>query len=176
MRPPASAATLYRQHIMKNENEADAPEESGNLKKRLHEHLKKEVYCKLGVSKIHGVGVFALRDFPKGTLPLRSMVTHKEKKFSRAELKDIPGSVRKHLSDFCLVEGGRIYVPQIGMNAVNLSVYLNHSKTPNLFFNAEDELEALYDVKRGDEMTIDYDISFGEEHVFGDEELAGDDD
>ena len=104
------------------------------------------------------------------------MVTHKEKKFSRTELKDVPGSVRKHLSDFCLVEGGRVYVPQIGMNAVNLSVYLNHSKSPNLFFNDDDELEALHDVKRGDEMTIDYDISFGEEHVFGDEELAGDED
>lgn len=161
---------------MKNENEADGPETQGNLKNRLHEHLKNEVYCKLGVSKIHGVGVFALRDFPKGTKPLQSMVTHKEKKFSRTELKDVPGSVRKHLSDFCLVEGGRVYVPQIGMNAVNLSVYLNHSKTPNLFFNDDDQLEALFDVRRGDEMTIDYDISFGEEHIFGDEELADDED
>ena len=152
------------------------PEEPGNLKDRLHEHLRNEVYCKLGVSKIHGVGVFALRDIPKGTKPLKSMVTHKEKKFSRTELKDVPGSVRKHLSDFCLVEGGRVFVPQIGMNAVNISTYLNHSKTPNLFFNKDDELEALFDVKRGDEMTIDYDISFGEEHIFGDAELAGDDD
>ena len=105
---------------MKNENEADGPETQGNLKNRLHEHLKNEVYCKLGVSKIHGVGVFALRDIPKGTKPLKSMVTNKEKKFSRTELKDVPGSVRKHLSDFCLVEGGRVFVPRIGMNAVNI--------------------------------------------------------
>ena len=160
---------------MKREDIEDLPEETGNLKERLHEHLRNEVYCKLGVSKIHGVGVFALRDFPKGTKPLKSMVTHKEKKFSRTELKDVPGSVRKHLSDFCLVEGGRVFVPRIGMNAVNISTYLNHSKTPNLFFNKDDELEALFDVKRGDEMTIDYDISFGDEHIFGDEELAGDD-
>ncbi len=140
-----------------------------SLKERLHDHLKNEVYCRLGVSTIHGVGVFALRDIAKGTLPLRSMVTHDEIKFSRIELKQVPGSVRKHLSDFCLVEGGRVYVPEIGMNAVNLSVYLNHSKTPNLFFNEQDELEALFDIARGTELTIDYDISFGEEHIFGDD-------
>lgn len=159
---------------MKREDIPEAPAEPGNLKERLHEHLRNEVYCKLGVSKIHGVGVFALRDIPKGTKPLKSMVTHKEKKFSRTELKDVPGSVRKHLADFCLVESGRVFVPQIGMNAVNISTYLNHSKTPNLFFNKAGELEALSDVSRGDEMTIDYDLSFGEEHVFGDEELARD--
>ena len=159
---------------MKRDDIEDLPEDTGNLKERLHEHLRNEVYCKLGVSKIHGVGVFALRDIPKGTKPLKSMVTNKEKKFSRTELKDVPGSVRKHLSDFCLVEGGRVFVPRIGMNAVNISTYLNHSKTPNLFFNDEDELEAMFDIGRGMELTIDYDISFGDEHIFGDDELADD--
>ena len=166
---------------MKQENAPDLPhspeesEQAGNLKNRLHQHLKHEVYCKLGVSTIHGVGVFALRDIPKGTLPLKSMVSRKEKKFSRSELKEIPSSVRKHLADFCLVESGRVSVPEIGMNAVNISVYLNHSKTPNLFFNKAEVLEALRDIARGEELTIDYDLSFGEEHVFGDKELAADD-
>jgi SET domain-containing protein len=83
--------------------------------------------------------------------------------------------VRKHLADFCLVESGRVSVPEIGMNAVNISVYLNHSKTPNLYFNKAEVLEALRDIARGEELTIDYDLSFGEEHVFGDKELAADD-
>lgn len=153
----------------------DSSEQRGNLKQRLHQHLKHEVYCKLGVSTIHGVGVFALRDIPKGTQPLQSMASRKEKKFSRAELKEIPNSVRKHLADFCLIESGRVFVPEIGMNAVNISVYLNHSKTPNLFFNKQEVLEALRDITRGEELTIDYDLSFGDEHVFGDKELAADD-
>jgi SET domain-containing protein len=158
-------------------DDADEPEHPGNLKNRLHQHLKNEVYCKLGVSTIHGVGVFALREIPKGTLPLQSMVSRKEKKFSRTKLKEIPKSVRKHLADFCLIESGRVFVPEIGMNAVNISIYLNHSKTPNLGFNKQDVLEALRDVARGEELTIDYDLSFGEEHVFGDKELTdgGDD-
>ncbi len=157
-------------------DDADEPEHPGNLKNRLHQHLKNEVYCKLGVSTIHGVGVFALRDIPKGTLPLQSMVSRKEKKFSRTKLKEIPKSVRKHLADFCLIESGRVFVPEIGMNAVNISIYLNHSKTPNLAFNKQDVLEALRDIARGEELTIDYDISFGEEHVFGDKELTDGDD
>lgn len=137
-----------------------------SLKEKLHEHLKEHVYCKLGVSPIHGIGVFALRDIPKGTLPLRSMVSKKEVKFSRIELKSVPSTVRKHLNMFCLVEKGRVFVPEIGMNAVNLFIYLNHSKSPNLFYNEDGELEAMVDIAKGDEVTIDYDISFDDEHIF----------
>ncbi|MCE2871783.1 MAG: hypothetical protein LW714_10305 [Oxalobacteraceae bacterium] len=106
-----------------------------SLKEKLYDHLRDDVYCKLGVSTIHGIGVFALRDIPKGTAPLRSMVSNKEIKFSRIELKKVPSSVRKHLATFCLVEKGRVFAPEIGMNAVNISIYLNHSKTPNLRFD-----------------------------------------
>ena len=101
-----------------------------SLKEKLYEHLRENVYCKLGVSPIHGIGVFALRDIPKGAYPLKSMVSNKEVKFSRIELKKVPSTVRKHLNMFCLIEKGRVFAPEIGMNAVNLSIYLNHSKTP----------------------------------------------
>jgi len=67
---------------------------------------------------------------------------------------------------FCLVEKGRVFAPEIGMNAVNLSIYLNHSKTPNLFYNDDGVLEAMVDIAKGDEVTIDYDISFDDEHIF----------
>ena len=141
-----------------------------SLKDKLYDHLRDDVYCKLGVSPIHGIGVFALRDIPKGTKPLNSMVSKKEIKFSRIELKKVPSSVRKHLASFCLVEKGRVFAPEIGMNAVNLSIYLNHSKTPNLRFNEKDVLEAMRDITRNEELTIDYDISFGEEHLFGEDD------
>ena len=116
-----------------------------SLKEKLYEHLLGEVYCKLGVSQLHGIGVFALRDIPKGTKPLNSMVSKKEIKFSRVELKKVPSSVRKHLASFCLVDKGRVFAPEIGMNAVS-------------------------DIERNEELTIDYDISFGEEHLFGEDD------
>lgn len=140
-----------------------------SLKEKLYEHLKDDVYCKLGVSTIHGIGVFALRDIPKGAKPLKSMVSNKEVKFSRIELKSVPSTVRKHLNMFCLVEKGRVYAPEIGMNAVNLSIYLNHSKTPNLFYNDDGVIEAMVDIPQGSEVTIDYDISFDDEHIFDEE-------
>ena len=137
-----------------------------SLKEKLYEHLRENVYCKLGVSPIHGIGVFALRDIPKGAYPLKSMVSNKEVKFSRIELKKVPSTVRKHLNMFCLIEKGRVFAPEIGMNAVNLAIYLNHSKTPNLFYNDDGVLEAMTDIAKGEEVTIDYDISFGDEHIF----------
>ena len=140
-----------------------------SLKEKLYEHLVNEVYCKLGVSTIHGIGVFALRDIPAGVAPLKSMVTNKEIKFSRVELKKVPSSVRRHLSMFCLVEKGRVFAPEIGMNAVNISIYLNHSKQPNLKFDDKDVLRAVRDIARGEELTIDYDESFDDEHDFSDE-------
>mgnify|MGYP006274724761 CR=1 FL=1 len=139
-------------------------------KEKLYQHLLQDVYCKLGVSPIHGIGVFALRDIPAGTAPLRSMVSNKEIKFSRIELKKVPSSVRRHLSMFCLVEKGRVFAPEIGMNAVNISIYLNHSKQPNLKFDDKDVLRAIRDIARGEELTIDYDESFDDEHDFSDED------
>jgi hypothetical protein len=35
-------------------------------KSRVLEHLQTEVYCRLGISKVHGIGVFAIRSIPKG--------------------------------------------------------------------------------------------------------------
>lgn len=140
-----------------------------SLKEKLYEHLVNDVYCKLGVSGIHGIGVFALRDIPAGTAPLKSMITNKEIKFSRVELKKVPSAVRKHLAMFCLVEKGRVFAPEIGMNAVNLSIYLNHSKQPNLKFDDKDVLRAIRNIERGEELTIDYDESFDDEHDFSDE-------
>jgi SET domain-containing protein len=141
-----------------------------SLKDKLYDHLRDDVYCKLGVSTIHGIGVFALRDIPQGTAPLRSMVSNKEIKFSRIELKKVPSSVRKHLATFCLVEKGRVFAPEIGMNAVNISIYLNHSKTPNLKFDDKDVLRAVREIVRGEELTIDYDLSFDDDHDFSEDE------
>ena len=56
------------------------------------------------------------------------------------------------------------------MNAVNLSVYLNHSKQPNLKFDDKDVLRAIRTIPKGGELTIDYDESFDDQHDFSDDE------
>ena len=49
---------------------------------------------------------------------------------------------------------------------LHLSVYLNHSKQPNLRFKHDGSLVTLTRIEEGEELFIDYDRSFGEKHQF----------
>jgi SET domain-containing protein len=136
------------------------------IKKTLFKHLNDDIYCRLGVSKVHGVGVFAIRPIPKGVKPLNSLVKLKELEFSREELEALPKSVRKQLEIFCYYVGDTFYIPSTGLNCVNMAVYVNHSKKPNLRFKKDGSLQAIKNIKKGEELMIDYDISFGDTHQF----------
>ena len=72
-----------------------------NSQKKLIEHLNKEVYCKLGVSPVHGIGVFAVRDIPKGIHPLKSYLNIKEVDIDKKLIKDLPKGVRQQIDTFC---------------------------------------------------------------------------
>ena len=135
-------------------------------KKFLLDHLKNDVYCRLGVSKIAGVGVFAIRDIPAGVNPLKSWLPSQEVDIDKAELKKLPASVREQVEMFCYYDDKKVSIPVIGLNSMNMAIYLNHSKTPNLKFKRNGKLVALHDIKKNEELTIDYDKSFGDKHVF----------
>ncbi len=135
-------------------------------KKALLAHLRSDVYCRLGVSKTHGVGVFALRDIPKGINPLKIFKRRKEAKLSLKHLKALPKSVTKQIEKFCYIKRGYMFVPTCGMNTVDMSIFLNHSKKPNLRFKKSGALQSLKRIRTGEELTIDYDLSFGEKHLF----------
>ena len=47
------------------------------LKKAILDHLVQEVFCRLGVSPLHGIGVFAIRPIAKGLNPLKSRISHR---------------------------------------------------------------------------------------------------
>jgi SET domain-containing protein len=135
-------------------------------KKFLLDHLKNDVYCRLGVSKIAGVGVFAIRDIPAGVNPLKSWLPSQEVDIDKAELKKLPASVREQVEMFCYYDDKKVSIPVIGLNSMNMAIYLNHSKTPNLKFKRNGKLVALHDIKKNEELTIDYDKSFGDKHIF----------
>lgn len=129
-------------------------------------HLTEEVYCRLGISKTHGVGVFALRPIPKGVSPLKTPVRKREVRIRREELAALPKGVLTQLKRFCYHDKGTYYVPSCGFNTMDLAVYLNHSKKPNLRFTKKGALETLKSIPKGQELTIDYDESFGGKHHF----------
>jgi SET domain-containing protein len=135
-------------------------------KKKVLQHLKTEVFCRLGVSPIHGIGVFALRDIPKGINPLKSYVLIKEIDISKADIQNLPQGVRDQIDTFCYYDKKSVTIPSIGLNSFDMAIYLNHSKKPNLRFKKNGTLESIKAVAKGEEMFIDYDISFGEKHYF----------
>ncbi len=135
-------------------------------KKRLLKHLADEVYCRLGVSPVHGIGVFAVRSIDKGVDPLRSLVAHKELSFTREELKGLPKGVRKQIEMFCYYDDKEVLVSTMGLNTMDFAIYVNHSKTPNIRMKKDGHFETLSKLKAGDELLMDYDHSFGGEHIF----------
>ena len=136
-------------------------------KKKLLQHLRTEVFCRLGVSPVHGIGVFAIRDIPKGVKPLKSRLKLHEIKFNHAEVSSLPSQVRKELDMFCYYDKHHMLIPAIGLNSMNMSVYLNHSKSANVKMRKDGVLIALRDIKSDEELVMDYDDSFGEVHTFG---------
>ena len=135
-------------------------------KKRLLKHLSEEVYCRLGVSPIHGIGVFAVRAIEKGVDPLRSLVSHKEISFTREELKNLPKGVRKQIEMFCYYDDKEVLISTMGLNTMDYAIYSNHSKTPNLIMKKSGRFETLTKIRVGDELFMDYDHSFGATHIF----------
>jgi len=135
-------------------------------KKKIIQHLKKELYCKLGVSPVHGIGVFAIRAIPKGINPLKTYVTGKEVDVPKRDIRRLPRGIKNQIKMFCFYDRKKVCVPEIGMNSFHLSVYLNHSKQPNLRFKHDGSLVTLTRIEEGEELFIDYDRSFGEKHQF----------
>jgi SET domain-containing protein len=59
-----------------------------------------------------------------------------------------------------------VCVPVVGLNVVNISVYINHSKKPNLIMNKDGSFTSTRRIAPGEELFMDYDVSFDEEHYF----------
>jgi len=137
-----------------------------DLKKMIMDHLIQDVFCRLGVSPLHGVGVFAIRPIKKGQNPLRSRAAFEEVRFSHDEIKALPRGIRKQIEMFCYYDDDGVLISTMGMNTMDFSIYLNHSKQPNLRIIREGGFEALRRIKIGEELTMDYDHSFGAEHHF----------
>jgi SET domain-containing protein len=120
----------------------------------------KSTYTRLGVSK-NGVGVFAIRDIPKGTDPFRACdpfggvlrISERE-----LEASDAPKEAKMLVKDFCALQEGYYFVPNYGIDAIDKSYYLNHSKTPNMkAVRGGAEFVSSRKIRKGEELTADYD-------------------
>ena len=107
-------------------------------------------------SGIHGKGVFALTDIPKGTRIMEYVgerISHKEadRRYA-AEHEHSPHTMLFAVDDKVVIDA-----TQWG----NSSRFINHSCSPNCWFEVVDKtiwIRAGRNIRRGEELTYDYSI------------------
>ncbi len=128
-------------------------------KKQFLESLH-EVYCRLGVTP-HGVGVVAIRAIPAGMDPFKRCDPHgdvMEIPEAEFEAADVPEEAKELVRDFCALQSGTYFVPDYGIDAIDKSYFLNHSKTPNMITKDNGEtFVTARTIQKGEELTADYD-------------------
>lgn len=114
----------------------------------------KQVYTRLKPSKIHGVGVFAIKKIRRGTRlffdDLDEMVWVKE-----ATVKRLPKEIARLYEDFPPRTDERLGCPR-SFNRLTMGWYLNESTRPNVACTGNYDFKALKDIKAGEELTVDY--------------------
>jgi hypothetical protein len=113
------------------------------------------VYTRLQCSKIHGVGVFAIRDIPKGTHIFSNDETDMVW-IDKTDIADINPELKKLYDDFCVIENGKYGCPK-NFNMLTVGWYLNESReSSNVHCTVDYDFVALRDIKKGEELTVDY--------------------
>jgi hypothetical protein len=113
------------------------------------------VYTRLGTSKAHGVGVFAIRKIKKGTKVFGSddagMVW-----IDKHRTEHLPNRVKKLYEDFAVLKNGKYGCPT-SFNQLTPSWYLNESRAnPNVRCDENYDFLATRDIKAGEELLASY--------------------
>ena len=126
-------------------------------KEELLKELSQETYVALKPSALHGIGVFALADIPKGCRELFSKNVGNWIKLPIADVEKLPEHSRSLIETYCLYDEENYFVPDYGFKVIDLVNYLNHSSSPNIIsVNDGEDFEALIDIKAGTELLINY--------------------
>ena len=79
-----------------------------------------------------------------------------------SELKKLDKEVLTLVDDFFVIEkDNTVYIPETGLNGIDISFFVNNSKNPNLKIigNGDDEalaFKTIREVKKGEELTVSY--------------------
>ena len=133
----------------------------------LIENLR-NTYCSFGLSKVHGIGVVAIRDIPKGVDPLPVLIPETLVNLTEEDLKTLPKEVIDRVKQI-FIRCNKVYsVCSSGLNGLGIVGYINHSKNPNVALNIKAFTGGyipwitLIDIKKGEELFWDYTTCYGD--------------
>ena len=126
-------------------------------KEQLLLELQQDTYVMLKPSPIEGIGVFAIRDIPKGCRTIFSAGVDEWIKVAIEEVEKLPAHSRNLVETYCLYDEENYFVPSYGFKLMDTVLYLNHSAQFNIAsVNDGEQFEALRDIKAGEELLVDY--------------------
>ena len=111
--------------------------------------LNSTVYCTLKPSPLHGIGVFAIRDIPKGQRIEKEADGYFE--ITDEEFERILPEIQKEILERTVFIDGEPLAFESPNNICDFRSFMNHSDTPNT-----DGLYALRYIERGEELTEDF--------------------
>ena len=134
-------------------------------KEQFIDQLLHDVYCRIMPSVapngfLRGVGVFAIKDIPAGTNPFVGCDDTEYQPIPLSEFpKDIPSAVFDLMKDMLVLDDeDNFWFSDRGIQGIDISYFLNHSKTPNMVAAPLGEnFFASRDIKAGEELTVNYD-------------------
>jgi SET domain-containing protein len=128
-------------------------------KEALLNELSADTWVMIKPSPIEGIGVFALRDIPKGCRSMFSKANEQEQwiPITKTEVEKLPAHAKALIENYCLYDDEHYFVPDYGFKKMDLVNFLNHSDSPNVIsINDGEFFEANRDIKQGEELLIDY--------------------
>lgn len=126
-------------------------------KAALLKELSDNTWVMIRPSGVHGIGVFAIRDIHAGCRDIFSKEMGEWHTVPRRETDALPVHAKDLVENYCLYDEENYFIPANGFKAIDLSLFLNHSDTPNIISVNEGEyFETVRLVKKGEELLINY--------------------
>ena len=126
-------------------------------KEILLNELANNTWVMIRPSGVHGIGVFSIRDIPAGCRDLFSKEMGHWVTVPMSETDALPVHAKELVENYCLFDKENYFIPALGFKAIDLSLFLNHSDTPNVFsVNDGEYFETLRGIKKGEELFINY--------------------
>ena len=118
-------------------------------------YASKHTWARIGPSEIHGIGVFAIREIP-AFCDIFPDCKNSFQDISISSLSEFPKPVQKMILDYFYTDSENIWIPDITLNQLNISFFLNSSDNPNCKHHDNGKITSIRNIGIGEELTHCY--------------------